>query len=329
MNTTDRVIRKSFIEHVRELRWRLFICVAFIVIGGAVGYAIRGSLLELIQRPINQILYYTTPTGGFSFVFKLCIFFGLVIALPVIVYHVIKFIEPAVTKSSNRHFALAVLWSLVLAAAGISFAYIISLPAALHFLANFGEGNIESLINAEAYFNFAIAYLVGFALLFQLPLIILFINRVKPLKPKKMMSAQRFVLLGSFLIAAILTPTPDPVNQLLMAAPAVVLYQISIVLVMIINHYRRKRMPAQFLPVSRQFAPQPIAVQPAANKSFTPYRTARPQRPRRLVSDFVMVAQQPQDTDSQQIKPSAELQRDYLLPKRIAGSVPRHALYQG
>jgi sec-independent protein translocase protein TatC len=122
-----------------------------------------------------------------------------------------------------------------LAFAGVLFAYFVSLPAALHFLAKFGGAGVQSLITVDEYFNFALAYLAGFALLFQLPLLILFVNRIKPLTPGKMMGAQRFVILISFIVAAILTPTPDPFNQLLMAAPAIVLYQIGIIMVMIVN----------------------------------------------------------------------------------------------
>jgi hypothetical protein len=90
---------------------------------------------------------------------------------------------------------------------------------------------IKALITADEYFSFALAYIVGFALLFQLPLIILFINRIKPLRPSGMMKAQRYVILFSFIAAAILTPTPDPMNQFIMAVPLVILYQISIVII--------------------------------------------------------------------------------------------------
>ncbi len=115
------------------------------------------------------------------------------------------------------------------------FAYFVSMPAALHFLANVDSKNLKALITVNEYLNFVAAYLGGFALLFQLPLIMLFINRIKPQKPSTLMGKQRWVILFSFIIAAILTPTPDPFNQFIMAAPVILLYQFSVILIWFIN----------------------------------------------------------------------------------------------
>lgn len=151
--------------------------------------------------------------------------------------------------------------SILLAGAGIAFAYLVSLPAALHFLTNFGGQQVESLITADAYFNFALAYIAGFAVLFQLPLIVLFTNRITPLKPGKMMGAQKYIILGSFIVAAILTPTPDPINQSIMAVPVVLLYQISIILVLLTNIKRKpKYKKVQTVVVKPNLASQPRKV---------------------------------------------------------------------
>src|SRR5690606_28664353 len=96
--------------------------------------------------------------------------------------------------------------SFFMAIIGVVFAYFVSLPAALHFLMGFSNETISSLVGVNEYYNFALAYLLGYALLFQLPIIISFINRIKPLNPGGMMKAQRWVILGSFIVAAILTP---------------------------------------------------------------------------------------------------------------------------
>lgn len=242
MRQTHSTHRQPLYEHVRELRKRVFISVLAIAAAGLGGYAIHEKLLRILQKPLGETLFYTSPTGGFSFVFKLCFFFGLVVSLPVVVYEISKFIGPAVRKVTRRTFVGVVFWSALLAAAGVLFAYFISLPAALRFLANFGGEGIESLITADEYFNFAMAYLIGFALLFQIPLITWFINRITPLKPGKMMRLQKWVVLASFVVAAVLTPTPDPFNQLLMAAPAILLYQLAIILVWLVNLRRRPKV---------------------------------------------------------------------------------------
>jgi sec-independent protein translocase protein TatC len=187
-------------------------------------------------------LYYTSPTGGFAFLYKICITAGIVFALPAILYNCFKFLEPVLEKHQRKGTLKYIFWSFLLAYIGIAFAYYISLPSALKFLTGFGEktGNVESLINVNEYFSFALAYVGGFAALFQLPIIILFINRIKPLKPMQMMKAQRYIIVGSFIVAAILTPTPDPFNQMMMAAPMVILYQFSIAMIWCTNRKRNR-----------------------------------------------------------------------------------------
>lgn len=234
-SANQSTIRKPFLEHVHEFRRRLLWCALFFAIGGGIGFALYEPLLEIVQKPLDQTLYYTSPTGGFNFVFKVCAAFGLVIALPMIVYQMLKFIEPVTRKNHRRAVLTYLIWSANLAYIGVLFGYLVSLPAALHFLTRFGGESIQALITADEYFSFALAYIVGFSLLFQLPLIILFINRIKPLKPGGMMGAQRWVILISFIVAAILTPTPDPMNQMIMAVPVIVLYQVSILLVWLVN----------------------------------------------------------------------------------------------
>lgn len=248
MNSADSAIRKPFIEHVYELRRRVLISVVAILAGGLLSYSVYKDLLHVIQKPLGQTLFYTSPAGGFSFVFKLCFVCGVVVALPIVVFQLLQFLNPLLKKITKRYIIFILLASVSLAGSGIAFAYFISLPAALHFLGNFGGQEIQSLITADAYFNFALAYLGGFAVLFQLPLLILLINRVSPLGPGPLMRIQRYVILFSFIVAAILTPTPDPINQALMAMPIILLYQISIILIWLVNLMKKskKRPVANF-----------------------------------------------------------------------------------
>jgi len=232
----------TFAEHIQELRSRLMWSMLFVAIGAGVGYVLHDKLLIILQQPLHESLYYTTPTGAFSFIMKICAVFGLVVALPAMLYHSFAFFEPLLNRRLRRSIVLYVLLSFALACLGITFAYFISLPAALHFLVNFGsDGGIESLITANEYFNFVLAYIAGFAVLFQLPLIITFINRIKPLTTGKLMGGTRYVVLASFVVAAIITPTPDPLNQALMAGPIILLYFASVSVVAAINMKARRR----------------------------------------------------------------------------------------
>lgn len=228
-------IRKPVIHHLHELQWRLTWAVLAIIAGSTLAYSVSTWLLAVIQKPLGQTLYYTAPMGGFNFLLKLCLAVGFVLALPVILYQVFAFLGPLLSGRNRLTIIKYTSWSFILACIGILFAYFISLPSALQFLSQFGGESIRSLITVDQYFNFALAYLVGFALMFQVPLVVLFINRIKPLKPSKMMRLQRYIILFSFIAAAMLTPTPDPFNQTIMALPAILLYQIGILLVWLIN----------------------------------------------------------------------------------------------
>lgn len=232
----------TFYDHIRELRRCLMWSLLFVAIGAGVGYFLHDRIVWLLQQPLGEQLYYTTPTGAFSFIIKVCCVFGLVVALPMILYQIFGFFEPLISLRTRRSILRLVIISFALACAGISFAYFISLPAALHFLVNFGDkaGDIQALITADEYFNFVLAYIAGFAVLFQLPLIIAFINRITPLKPSQLFGITRYVILGSFIVSAIITPTPDPLNQTLMALPIIFLYFVSALMVVVVNHKSTK-----------------------------------------------------------------------------------------
>lgn len=301
------VKKLTFAEHIQELRKRLMWSLLFVAIGGVIGYLLHDTILELLQKPLNDSLYYTAPTGAFNFILKLCIVFGVVVALPVVVYQIFAFFGPLLPQKTKRSIVWYVAWSIILAALGIAFAYFVSLPAALHFLVNFGNnaGDIQALITADEYFNFVLAYIAGFAILFQLPLIVSFINRVRPMKPKQMLGGTRYVILGSFIVAAVITPTPDPVNQAIMAIPIILLYFLSIFVIIFMNRKPRRAKASAFpeIEISKlndllKEKNSPLAPVISTSQSVTkpmgqPVATLANnrilvQRPQRLVTDMVV-----------------------------------------
>ena len=233
MQNGKSVKAQPFGEHVRELRQRLIYVALTLFIGCIAGYVMHKQLFTIITRPLGQPLYYTTPTGGFNALIKISILFGLLVTIPVLIYHTGKFLSPAFRHKFKAKWIL--LAAVILGLMGVLFAYYLSLPAALHFLANIDSQNLQSLITINEYLSFAFGYVFGFALIFQLPLILLFINRIKPQRPGTLMRIERWVVLSSFVFAAILTPTPDPMNQLIMALPIILLYQFSVLLIWYVN----------------------------------------------------------------------------------------------
>lgn len=219
---------KTISEHIGELRRRALYCCIALLAGGIVGYRFQEQIITWLIKPLGETLFYTSPAGGFDFLIKICLFFGFLLAIPVIMYNIIRFVSPAVPRYVTIKTSKILVYSISLAIMGAGFAYYISLPAALHFLNNFSTKQIQSLISAQEYFSFVMIYIAGFAALFQMPLLIGFINKVTPLKPIMLMKKQKIIILVSFIIAAVLTPTPDPINQTLMAVPIIGLYQTSI-----------------------------------------------------------------------------------------------------
>lgn len=227
--------KKPFIEHFWELRNRFYLSLFVFLVGSVIGYFFQDRVIEFLIKPLNQPLYYSSPAGGFNFLLSLSFFFGLVISFPFVILQIFFFVNPALPRKRDFSFLFYFLLSIFLLVLGISFAYTISLPAAIKFLNEFSSGQVKSLISTNEYFSFVSRYLLGFGLLFQLPLIMIFINNIIRLKISQLMGFQRWVVLISFLIAAILTPTPDFLDQTIMALPIIFLYQISIIIVWFIN----------------------------------------------------------------------------------------------
>ena len=232
-------------DHLVELQGRLFSTLAVFILASAIAYPFFEQISNWLVAPLDnrQELVYLTPGGAFVFIIKVCIYVGIIATLPVIIYQIYRFAMPAVRAVRLRAIIGYTTASLLLAIVGILFAYYISLPAALKFLTGFDLHHINPMITIDSYFSFIMTYMLAGALLFQVPLVILIINSIKPLTPKKMMGAQRHIILGSFIVAAIISPTPDAVNQAILASPAIIMYQLGIILVWLVNSRAKSKEP--------------------------------------------------------------------------------------
>jgi len=215
-------------DHLNELVHRFYSWLFFFIIGSIFGYLNYSRLLDWLITPLHRPLFYTSPIGGFEAVFGVSTLFGFVISLPIVVFHVVKFIEPVSDNSIGKKIFVYLFISFLLAIVGILVSYYLVFPASLKFLGEFGSSQLEALISTKDYFNFITRYLLGFAVLFQLPLIIYLVSLFTPLSAALLLKQFKYVFIGSFLIAAILTPTPDFVNQTIMATPIILLYLITI-----------------------------------------------------------------------------------------------------
>lgn len=235
-NNINSSIKKPFIEHIHELRKRLFIWFVLFIAASIIGFNYYKILLDLLLKPLNKPLYYSSPLGGLNFIFQISILFGLIVSLPLLVYEIIRFIEPVFPKTSKKIIFLVPLSSTILAIIGVCFAYFISLPAALGFFGSFGGGELHPLISTNEYFSFVIHYLVGIAVLFQLPVFLFITNLIYPLSKKLLLKYQRHFIVISFVVAAVFTL--DPINQTLMAIPLIILYYLSIIIILLFNRHK-------------------------------------------------------------------------------------------
>lgn len=222
-----------FIEHLYELRRRLVYITASVLSFSLLAYFVQQQIVGFLLRPSHgQQFIYTSPGGGINFLFSVCTYVGIAASIPLIVYHTLGFLTPLI-KAGTR--TLLIRYSLVsgaLAVIGFCFGYFLGLPAALHFLSNqFTTRQVHALFTLQEYMNFLMIYLLGSALLFQLPIILLFINRIKPLRPRKLLSGERYVIVAAFVVAMIMTPTTDIFNQSLIAVPIILMYNVSVLLV--------------------------------------------------------------------------------------------------
>lgn len=231
------------IEHLKELRRRLFIVAACVAVGSAVAYGLEQKLIDVLLRPSHgQHFIYTSPLGGMNFLFSVCLDIGLVLSTPVIIYQILAFIQPLMQDTTRRFLLFAAGATGTVAIIGVLFGYFIGLPQALHFLLHqFTTVQVRPLITIQSYMSFVAMYLFGSALMFQMPLILLFINRIKPLKPGGLFKYERHLIIAAFIIAFIMNPTPNIVDQLLVVLPIIVTYQLGIGLVWLAN--RRKISP--------------------------------------------------------------------------------------
>lgn len=225
----------KFGEHLQELKNRFLVWFVGFVVFSIIGYLLYQPLLNWLIVPLKGPLFYTSPVGALQAVFGVSILFGFIVSLPVLLYEILKFLEPVIGVKPLKHIIFYVLISFLLAISGVLTAYYLVLPATLKFLAKFAGVELKALISAQDYFSFIQKYLLGFAILFQLPLVLFLISKFTKLTAKVLFKYLKHVILLSFIIAAVLTPTPDPINQTIMAAPIIILYLISIAVLALTN----------------------------------------------------------------------------------------------
>jgi sec-independent protein translocase protein TatC len=223
---------RSLMEHLEELRNRILFSVVLIIICMALVYNFTSQIMSILVLSVGK-LYFMGPAEAFWVKVKLAFFIGLYCALPFLFYQAWKFIEIALRRDEKKHVLPLTVASFILFTIGGSFCYFFVIPVAIKFLLSYGSDTLVPLISVSKYLSFIGCLVFAFGATFQLPLVLMFLARIGVVNVKSLVKFRRFAILGSFIVGAALTPTPDMVNQTLLALPIIVLYELSILLIRI------------------------------------------------------------------------------------------------
>ncbi len=224
----------TFLEHLEELRWRIIYSLIGIVIGTIVAWIFIDYLVDYVllkpARDSGAELQNLKPFGQLFLYVQVAIIIGVIVSIPNIFYQLWRFIAPALHKRERKYILSIVIFSSLCFLIGVAFAYFVMLPLTLKFAAQFGSTDIENKFAIDEYMSIIISVMLAAGVVFELPMISFFLSKLGILKPSFMRKYRKHAIVIIMIAAAILTPGTDPVSQIMLAVPLVVLYEISILI---------------------------------------------------------------------------------------------------
>lgn len=231
----------SLLGHIAELRTRITRAVIAVVITTIISFVFADKIFRILTLPIEGTpLIYIDVTEMLSIYMKVCLWSGIVLAMPFIVYQAIMFVAPALTPREKRYVYTVMPWIALMFIGGVVFAYFVLVPPAIKFLVTFGSDIATPQIRIGSYISVVTRLIVAVGVVFELPVISTFLARLGIITSKWLASKRKLALIGSFVLGAIITPTFDPINQTLVAVPLIVLYEMSIWLARLVQRKRQK-----------------------------------------------------------------------------------------
>ncbi len=229
----------SIIEHIMELRGRLIKCAITVIVCSIITFLFADYIILFFKRaaPDDIQFIFTETIGSFSVHMKIALIGGIALAMPVLVYQTIMFLSPGLNRREKKYVYLTLPWIILMFIGGIAFAYFILVPPATNFLLNYQGFDLFGLLDEplyEAYptindyVSLMTRLILAIGISFETPVIITFLARMGIVKPEWLSKNRRWAIVIAFIAAAIITPTPDPYNQCLVALPLIVLFEMSI-----------------------------------------------------------------------------------------------------
>ena len=229
-------IKMSIFEHIEELRHRIIKAAIFFIIITAISFTYAKDISYLLQEPANGVKFLQLAPGEYFFSsLKISTYSGLIISSPFTLYQAALFILPGLTTKETQIFIPLLIASIVLFFIGTYFSFKILIPAALQFFISYGSDIVEPIWSFEQYFNFILVLLVSTGLAFQVPIIQIVLGLLKIINAEQMLDSWKYILLFSTIASAILTPSTDPITQILLSTAILTLYFIGIFILKFLN----------------------------------------------------------------------------------------------
>ncbi len=236
-----------FLDHLEELRVRILWSLGAIAASALLGVwlTLQFGVMELLVRPIqpylpNGKLIFTSPTEAFVVTFKVGLFLGVLLALPVVFYHFWRFVAPGLLEKERRVFLPAVLASLALFGVGAVLAFAVVIPVGLRFFLTFQQGAFQPFISVGQYLSFVMNMTLVFGLVFETPLVVLVFSYLGVLDPRTLGRYRRHAVVAIAILSAFLTPSPDALSMMLMFIPFYGLYEASVQVALAIERRRER-----------------------------------------------------------------------------------------
>jgi len=241
VTSPDNEARMPFMLHLKELRDRILRCVIALVITVGASMALASRILEILIAPAPEgsKLIAIEITENIGVWFKVSLWSGVILAMPILVYQLFAYVAPGLTSKEKRLILTFLPAVVVMFLAGVAFAYFVALPPALYFLFDFQSELAEVTIRIENYVSVVTRLIMLVGLIFETPLIVMVLARLGVVSPQWLANKRRLWIVMAFIIAAIVTPTFDPINQSIIAIPLILLLELGILLARMV--YKKKR----------------------------------------------------------------------------------------
>jgi sec-independent protein translocase protein TatC len=224
----------SIWDHLEELRMRLLRSVIVLALSFGVAIIFTSDIIDYLAKPYTDLggqLLNLEPTGSIVMYFRVALMSAGIISVPFITYQLLMFIMPGLTNKEKRWVLTAIPFATAFFLIGVAFAWFVMLPTAFEFLYSFQDDVFSNEWTAQRYFAVLTSMLFWIGVAFEMPVVLYVLAKVGLIGPRQLIQGWRFAVVGIAIAAAVITPTADPFNMLLVMAPLLVLYVISIILV--------------------------------------------------------------------------------------------------